>query len=59
MLRHLLVEFCQIYLFHLIFLEVTSLVENPFMTIDEKIEDLELKMQIAGTVKSARKCFVL
>ena len=31
------------------------MIENPFMTIDEKIEDLEIKLEITNGIKSACK----
>ncbi|XP_066911378.1 peregrin-like isoform X2 [Clytia hemisphaerica] len=33
--------------------EITKMIENPFMTIDEKIEDLEIKLEITNGIKSA------
>ncbi|XP_057296314.1 bromodomain-containing protein 1-like isoform X1 [Hydractinia symbiolongicarpus] len=35
--------------------DVSSLVENPFMTIDEKVEDLEQKLEFASTIQNALK----
>jgi len=33
--------------------DVAALLENPFMSIDEKLEDLELKLDISATIKNA------
>ena len=33
--------------------DVSTLIENPFMTLDEKIEELELKLEITSAIKSA------